>query len=78
MAMAGKPDDPTGPQRPPAERRQRGGGWLARIAPRLEELATPAARLYVEAEAPLRQLGRWSVIKAGQAGQVYFHLLEST
>ena len=55
-----------------------GQGWLARIAPRLEELATPAARLYVEAEAPLRQLGRWSVIKAGQAGQVYFHLLEST
>ncbi len=55
-----------------------GQGWLARIAPRLEELANPAARLYVEAEAPLRQLGRWSVIKAGQAGQVYFHLLEST
>ena len=35
MAMAGKPDDPKGPQRPPAERRDRsgGGGWLARIAP---------------------------------------------
>ncbi len=55
-----------------------GQGWLARVAPRLEELATPVARLYVEAEAPLTQLGRWSVIKAGQAGQVYFHLLEST
>lgn len=55
-----------------------GQGWLARVAPRLEELATPAACLYVEAEAPLAQLGRWSVIKAGQAGQVYFHLLEST
>lgn len=53
-----------------------GQGWLARVAPRLEELATPAARLYVEAEVPLTQLGRWSVIKAGQAGQVYFHLLE--
>ena len=26
MAMAGKPDDPRGPQRPPAERRDRSGG----------------------------------------------------
>ncbi|AJP47524.1 methyltransferase [Rugosibacter aromaticivorans] len=55
-----------------------GQGWPARIAPRLDELATPAAHLYVEAEAPLTQLGRWSVRKAGQAGQVYFHLLEAT
>jgi 16S rRNA (guanine(966)-N(2))-methyltransferase RsmD len=54
-----------------------GKGWLARIAPRLDELATPAARLYVEAEAPLETLGRWSVARAGQAGQVYFHLLEA-
>jgi len=38
MAMAGKPDDPTGPQRPPAERRQRGGGWLARIAPGVRKI----------------------------------------
>ena len=37
MAMAGKPDDPTGPQRPPAERR-RGGGWLARIAPGVRKI----------------------------------------
>lgn len=55
-----------------------GHGWLARIAPRLEMLATPAARLYVEAEAPLRTLGRWTVVKQGQAGQVFFHLLEPT
>lgn len=54
-----------------------GKGWLARIAPRLDELAAPAARLYVEAEAPLETLGRWSVARAGQAGQVYFHLLEA-
>jgi 16S rRNA (guanine(966)-N(2))-methyltransferase RsmD len=55
-----------------------GQGWLARVVPRLEALAAPGAYLYAEAEAPLTQLGRWSVIKAGQAGQVYFHLLEST
>ena len=55
-----------------------GQGWLVRIAPRLEMLATPTARLYVEAEAPLRTLGRWTVVKQGQAGQVFFHLLEPT
>ena len=38
MAMAGKPDDPTGPQRPSAERRPRGGGWLARIAPGVRKI----------------------------------------
>ena len=40
MAMAGKPDDPKGPQRPPAERRDRsgGGGWLARIAPGVRKI----------------------------------------
>ena len=38
MARAGTPDDPTGPQRPPAERRQRGGGWLARIAPGVRKI----------------------------------------
>ena len=38
MAMAGNPDDPSGPQRPPAERRQRGGGWLARIAPGVRKI----------------------------------------
>lgn len=39
MAMAGKPDDPSGPQRPPAERRPRGaGGWLAKIAPGVRKI----------------------------------------
>ena len=36
MAMAGKPDDPKGPPRPPAERRA--GGWLARIAPGVRKI----------------------------------------
>jgi 16S rRNA (guanine(966)-N(2))-methyltransferase RsmD len=53
-----------------------GQGWLARIEPRLEQLAAPNARLYAEAEMPLERLGRWSVVKQGRAGQVFFHLLE--
>jgi len=53
-----------------------GQGWLARIEPRLDELAAPGARLYAEAEMPLVRLGRWSVVKQGRAGQVFFHLLE--
>lgn len=53
-----------------------GQGWLAKIEPRLDELAVPDARLYAEAEMPLETLGRWSVVKRGRAGQVFFHLLE--
>jgi 16S rRNA (guanine(966)-N(2))-methyltransferase RsmD len=53
-----------------------GQGWLARVEPRLDELAAPDARLYAEAEMPLERLGRWSVVKQGRAGQVFFHLLE--
>ena len=53
-----------------------GQGWLARIEPRLDELAAPGARLYAEAEMPLERLGLWSVVKQGRAGQVFFHLLE--
>lgn len=53
-----------------------GQGWLERVACRLDDLAAPGARLYAEAEKPLTQLGRWSVVREGRAGQVYFHLLE--
>ncbi|KAF0166686.1 MAG: N-6 adenine-specific DNA methylase [Rhodocyclaceae bacterium] len=53
-----------------------GQGWLARVEPRLDELAALDARLYAEAEMPLERLGRWSVVKQGRAGQVFFHLLE--
>lgn len=51
-------------------------GWLTRIEPRLDELAAPDAKLYVEAESPLERLDRWSVVRQGRAGQVFFHLLE--
>ncbi|MCX7165475.1 MAG: 16S rRNA (guanine(966)-N(2))-methyltransferase RsmD [Rhodocyclales bacterium] len=53
-----------------------GQGWLARVESRLDQLSAAGARLYVEAETPLRKLGRWSVAKQGRAGQVFFHLLE--
>jgi 16S rRNA (guanine(966)-N(2))-methyltransferase RsmD len=53
-----------------------GQGWLARLEHRLDELAAPNARLYAEAEMTLQRLGRWSVVKQGRAGQVFFHLLE--
>lgn len=53
-----------------------GQGWLARVEPRLDQLVAPNARLYAEAEMRLERLGRWSVVKQGRAGQVFFHLLE--
>jgi 16S rRNA (guanine(966)-N(2))-methyltransferase RsmD len=55
-----------------------GQGWLERVAPRLDELAATDALLYAEAEAPLTQIGRWSVARQGRAGRVFFHLLEPT
>lgn len=52
-------------------------GLLEQIAPRLPSLVKPDARLYVEAETALTELGGWKVRKSGHAGQVFFHLLES-
>ncbi len=51
-------------------------GWLMRIEPLLPQLANPAARLYVEAEHAIESLGEWASVRAGRAGQVYYHLLE--
>ncbi len=53
-----------------------GQGWLDRVVSRLDQLVTPQARLYAEAEQPLQGLGSWSVVRQGRAGQVFFHLLE--
>jgi len=53
-----------------------GRGMLEQIAPRLGQLAKATARLYVEAEAALDSLGEFEVVRRGQAGQVFFHLLE--
>jgi 16S rRNA (guanine(966)-N(2))-methyltransferase RsmD len=52
-------------------------GWLERVAPLLPELAKPGMRIYAEAESPIEALGAWHPVKRGQAGQVYFHLLEN-
>lgn len=52
-------------------------GWLEKVAPLLAGWAAPGARLYAEAEHPLERLDAWRVTKRGQAGQVFFHLLES-
>lgn len=51
-------------------------GWLARIEPLLQHIVNPGARLYVEAEHAIESLGEWASVRAGRAGQVYYHLLE--
>ena len=51
-------------------------GWLGRIAPLLVHVATPEARIYVEAEHAVETLGSWQCVKRGQAGQVFYQLLE--
>lgn len=51
-------------------------GWLERIVPFLPQWVNPGARLYVEAEHAIESLGEWSSVRAGRAGQVYYHLLE--
>jgi 16S rRNA (guanine966-N2)-methyltransferase len=52
--------------------------WLTRVAPYLSALAKPGARVYAEAEHRIASLGDWTVVKQGQAGQVFYHLLESS
>jgi 16S rRNA (guanine966-N2)-methyltransferase len=50
-------------------------GWLARLEPFLKTLLVAGGSLYAEAEFPVEALGQWRVTRRGQAGQVYFHLL---
>jgi 16S rRNA (guanine966-N2)-methyltransferase len=51
-------------------------GWLDKVTPLLDDWLMPKARIYAEAEHRLERLGAWHVAKQGQAGQVFFHLLE--
>jgi len=51
-------------------------GWLMRVAPLLPRLARPGMRVYAEAEHAIDGLGDWRTVKRGQAGQVFYHLLE--
>jgi 16S rRNA (guanine966-N2)-methyltransferase len=53
-----------------------GHGWLDRVAPLLASIAAPEARIYAEAEYRIAALAGWQTIKQGQAGQVFYHLLE--
>jgi 16S rRNA (guanine966-N2)-methyltransferase len=50
--------------------------WLDRVAPLLPALAQPGMRVYAEAEHRIESLGEWRTVKRGQAGQVFYHLLE--
>lgn len=50
--------------------------WLERIAPYLAHVLTQEARIYVEAEQAVSSLGGWQCVKQGQAGQVFYQLLE--
>jgi 16S rRNA (guanine(966)-N(2))-methyltransferase RsmD len=50
--------------------------WLDRLWPLLPPIMADGARLYVEAEVPLTPPAPWRVQRQGQAGQVFFHLLE--
>ena len=52
--------------------------WLARVTPLLPALAKPGMRIYAEAEHRIEALGDWRTRKQGQAGQVFYHLLERT
>jgi len=51
-------------------------GWLDKVAPLLPPLAKPDTRIYAEAEQRIDSLGDWQTVKQGQAGQVFYHLLE--
>lgn len=52
-------------------------GWIERVEPWLPGLLTPGARIYAEAEFPIAHIGAWATVRSGQAGQVYYHLLEA-
>jgi 16S rRNA (guanine966-N2)-methyltransferase len=51
-------------------------GLLERVVPHLARLARPGMRIYAEAEHRIESLGDWQTTKRGQAGQVFYHLLE--
>lgn len=53
-----------------------GKGLLEKLAPALLPRLAPGARVYAEAERALDAWSGWRVARRGQAGQVFFHLLE--
>jgi len=53
-------------------------GQIERVLPLLVQVLRPAARIYVEAEAPLAVRDGWRMLRQGRAGRVHYHLLERT
>lgn len=51
-------------------------GWLPGLLSQIRPLLAAHARVYAEAEFPLRDEAGWQVVKQGKAGNVYYHLLE--
>lgn len=50
--------------------------WIDRIAPLLPRIMASDAVIYAEAECPLDSCGEWRTTRCGQAGQVFFHLMQ--
>lgn len=50
--------------------------WLDKLWPLMPPLMAPHGKLYVEAESAVAPPAPWRVVRQGQAGQVFFHLLE--
>ena len=53
-------------------------GWLDQVWPGLAAVLRPGARVYVEAETGISPPSPWGIAKQGQAGQVFYHLLEQS
>ena len=50
--------------------------WLDRVWPLLPAIVAPEGRVYVEAELAVVPPAPWRIVREGQAGQVFYHLLE--
>lgn len=52
-------------------------GWLDKLLPLLPAHLAEHGWLYVEAEYALKSGPDWQVVKAGKAGQVFYHVLQA-
>ena len=52
--------------------------WLPKILPNLKKHLQKEGLVYVEAEYALHSDDEWQVLKAGKAGNVFYHLLKSS
>jgi 16S rRNA (guanine966-N2)-methyltransferase len=50
--------------------------WLDKVWPLLTPIMAPHGKVYVEAESAVVPPAPWRVARQGQAGQVFYHLLE--